>query len=88
MRMVAKSDVVVENYKPLVKFRLGVDYESSIRHPALGTIEVQNQPVKLSRTPASMARATPEFGEHTDEVLKEFGCSDAEIRALRGAKVI
>ncbi len=27
-RLVAKSDVVVENYRPDVKFRLGVDYES------------------------------------------------------------
>ena len=61
---------------------------ATIQHPVLGAIKVQNQPVKLSRTPASMARATPEFGEHTDEVLKEFGCSDAEIQALRSAKVI
>ena len=27
-RLVAQSDVVVENYRPDVKFRLGVDYES------------------------------------------------------------
>src|SRR6202521_4164705 len=27
-RLVEKSDVVVENYRPDVKFRLGVDYES------------------------------------------------------------
>ncbi|MEA2741380.1 MAG: hypothetical protein QOH05_4687, partial [Acetobacteraceae bacterium] len=27
-RLVAKADVVVENYRPDVKFRLGVDYES------------------------------------------------------------
>ena len=27
-RLVAKSDVIVENYRPDVKFRLGIDYES------------------------------------------------------------
>src|SRR5213082_3002117 len=27
-RLVAQSDVVVENYRPDVKFRLGVDYDS------------------------------------------------------------
>ena len=27
-RLVAKADVVVENYRPDVKYRLGVDYES------------------------------------------------------------
>ena len=27
-RLVAQADVVVENYRPDVKFRLGVDYES------------------------------------------------------------
>ncbi len=61
---------------------------ATVRHPVLGTIKIQNQPVKLSRTPATMARSTPEFGEHTDEVLKEFGCSDAEIQELRAAKAI
>src|SRR6202044_870261 len=27
-RLAAKSDVIVENYRPDVKFRLGIDYES------------------------------------------------------------
>ena len=28
MKMAAKADVIVENYRPVVKFNLGIDYES------------------------------------------------------------
>src|SRR4051794_4280581 len=54
----------------------------------LGDIEVVNQPVALSRTPSSMARATPEKGEHTDEILAEFGYSADAVATLRRDKVI
>ena len=39
-------------------------------------------PVKLSDTPGSVRRAAPLLGEHTAEVLREAGFSDAEIAAL------
>jgi formyl-CoA transferase len=61
---------------------------AEVTHPALGTIRIVNQAVGLSRTPASMARATPEPGEHTDEILKELGYDDARIAALRERRVI
>ena len=38
---------------------------------------------KLSATPGAIRRAAPRLGEHTDEVLREAGYSDAEITALR-----
>jgi len=41
------------------------------------------QPFTLSRTPSKLAVRTPEFGEHTDEILSEFGYSADEIRELR-----
>ena len=44
---------------------------------------VVNQPVKLSRTPNSMASPTPEKGEHTDELLGEYGFGAKEIEAFR-----
>jgi crotonobetainyl-CoA:carnitine CoA-transferase CaiB-like acyl-CoA transferase len=51
-------------------------------------LTVVGQPVALSRTPSAIAAAPPELGQHTDEVLGEFGFSASEIAALRGAKVI
>ena len=46
------------------------------------------QPVKLSRTPSKMAARPPEFGEHTEEILAEFGFSGDEIKDLRARKVV
>ena len=46
------------------------------------------QPLTLSRTPSKMVARPPEFGEQTDEVLKEFGFGADEIGRLREAKVI
>jgi crotonobetainyl-CoA:carnitine CoA-transferase CaiB-like acyl-CoA transferase len=61
---------------------------AAVSHPRLGELTLIAQPVRLSRTPATMAAATPEIGAHTDEVLKELGYDDAAIDRLRGAHVI
>ena len=53
-----------------------------------GTLHVVGQPVALGRTPSQLVAAPPECDEHTEEVLLEFGFSDAEIAELRGAKAI
>ena len=53
-----------------------------------GTLDVMRQPITLSRTASGVARPTPERGEHTDEVLAEFGFSKDEIAALRAADAI
>jgi crotonobetainyl-CoA:carnitine CoA-transferase CaiB-like acyl-CoA transferase len=45
-------------------------------------------PLWLSATPVSARLAPPKLGEHTDEILKEHGFSDDEIRDLRGHEVI
>ena len=59
-----------------------------IKHPKLGDIKLINQPATLSRTPATLATATPEIGEHTTEVLGEAGYSAAEIAHLRQIKAV
>ena len=42
----------------------------------------------LSRTPCAIETPPPERGEHTDEVLGEFGYSGDEIAELRRCNVI
>ena len=59
-----------------------------VEHPRLGEIRVVGQPVTLSRTPATVATAAPDAGEHTDSVLAEFGISPGEVEGLRAAGVI
>lgn len=51
-------------------------------------IRLVGQPVTLSRTPSRMVARPPEFGEQTDEVLKEFGFGADEIAKLRDGKVV
>jgi crotonobetainyl-CoA:carnitine CoA-transferase CaiB-like acyl-CoA transferase len=46
-------------------------------------INLPRQPFRLSRTPSTLAVRTPEFGEHTDELLSEFGYSESDIAQLR-----
>jgi formyl-CoA transferase len=46
---------------------------------------VLGQPIELSRTPSAPACASPERGEHTDEILREFGFTESEITAARDA---
>ncbi|MEO8143778.1 MAG: CoA transferase [Betaproteobacteria bacterium] len=52
---------------------------AEVAHPRLGKLGLINQPVKLSRTPAKLVAATPERGEHTDEVLLEIGFTKNEV---------
>jgi crotonobetainyl-CoA:carnitine CoA-transferase CaiB-like acyl-CoA transferase len=54
----------------------------------LGDIEVVNQAIELTRTPSHVVQATPECGEHTDEVLREIGYDDQAIAGLRARKVV
>jgi formyl-CoA transferase len=59
-----------------------------ITHPTLGPVELVGQAVVLSRTPWELRSATPERGEHNDQILAEIGYSPAEIAELRTAEVI
>jgi crotonobetainyl-CoA:carnitine CoA-transferase CaiB-like acyl-CoA transferase len=52
------------------------------------TVNLVGQPIKLSRTQNRLVAPPPGQGEHTDEVLAEFGYSRADIDKLRQANVI
>jgi formyl-CoA transferase len=66
---------------------LGVVQDIDTRD-ARGVLHVIGQPVSLARTPSRLVAPPPERGQHTEEVLREFGFSDAEIAGLREHKVI
>jgi crotonobetainyl-CoA:carnitine CoA-transferase CaiB-like acyl-CoA transferase len=51
-------------------------------HPTEGPVVTPMVPVNFSRTPAGLHRPPPRLGEHTEDVLREIGYSDADIAAL------
>jgi len=61
---------------------------NSFEDPKRGRITTLGPPVRMSATPTEHTRVAPMLGEHTAEVLREFGLSDGEIDGLRTANVI
>ena len=59
-----------------------------VKHPRLGTLNILAQAVKLSRTPASMAAASPERGGHTAEILQEAGYDAGAIEQFKAKGII
>lgn len=59
-----------------------------VEHPEFGAVSVLGQPYKLSRTPPVPPTPAPARGQHSREVLSEFGFSTAEIAELANAAII
>ena len=55
----------------------------SLMHPTEGETKTLSPPVDYSASPASIRRAAPGLGEHTQEVLRETGFDDAAIAAIQ-----
>ena len=54
-------------------------------HPDAGTVRVLAHPVRYDGEPPPFRRHPPRLGEHTREVLREAGYSDADIDELAAA---
>ena len=68
---------------------LANDYVTEFNHPVFGPIKTVGFPIALSRTPCSIRREAPEFGQHTEEILTEIlGYTWDEIARLKEAEVI
>lgn len=60
----------------------------SVTSKALGDITLVAQPMKLSGTPSSLKLAPPERGQHSDEILQEFGYSSDDIARFKAEGVV
>ncbi len=59
-----------------------------VQHKTLGRLDVVDNAIIMGGAPKMTYRATPERGQHTSEVLAEFGYSDSEIDDLARRGVI
>ncbi len=49
----------------------------------MGKQRMVGQPVQLTRTPSHIARSAPKRGEHTEEILAEFGYSSDDVARFK-----
>jgi len=59
-----------------------------VTHPKLGEIRLVGQGVTLMRTPPDLRSAAPDRGEHTREILREYGVEAESIKKLKQQGVI
>ena len=55
---------------------------AEVVHPLAGPMKTLGCPIHFSRTPTRITRPAPMLGEHTRELLREYGYDDAAIDAL------
>ena len=53
-----------------------------------GEVDLIGNPIKFSETPVDYRHAPPTCGQHSDEVLQEFGLSPDEIAGLKDGGVV
>ena len=61
------------------------EFFTCMHHPTEGDVTVPGIPARFSESPPSVRALWPALGQHTEEVLREIGCDDAEVRAAIGS---
>jgi crotonobetainyl-CoA:carnitine CoA-transferase CaiB-like acyl-CoA transferase len=59
-----------------------------VTHRTEGKIKQLGIPIKMSMTPGQIRMSAPRLGEHTEEILKEFGLTTEEIGQLKDEKIV
>ena len=57
-------------------------------HPDVGRLTLPGSPLLFSATPTRDVGPSPTLGQHTDEVLRAAGYSDAALADLRARKIV
>lgn len=62
---------------------------TSFEHGLAGKVPMQAQPIRMSRTPASIRSAPPVLGEHSEHVLSGWlGIGREEFFSLKARAVV
>ena len=59
-----------------------------VTHPRLGDIDLIAQPCEITGFDRSIRTATPDLGEHNEEILRSLGYDFDAIEKLKAARVI
>jgi crotonobetainyl-CoA:carnitine CoA-transferase CaiB-like acyl-CoA transferase len=57
-------------------------------HSRLGPVKTIGSPIKFSETPGGVIHGAPVYGEHTREVMAEYGYGDTDISELIETQVV
>ena len=61
---------------------------TEVEHPTAGRLRQARAAARFSETPAAHRHGAPQLGEHSRDVLREYGFSDSEIEELAGDGVV
>ncbi len=61
---------------------------TSYEHAKVGTVKVIGPAVRMSETPPKIDRAAPMIGQHTEEILREYGIDQKTIADMEARKVV
>jgi crotonobetainyl-CoA:carnitine CoA-transferase CaiB-like acyl-CoA transferase len=75
-RMNSLDDIVADPHLA------AIGYLDTVEHPTEGRIKTLGVPSEWSESPPEYRRHAPSLGEHTREVLREAGLSDADVDNL------
>jgi crotonobetainyl-CoA:carnitine CoA-transferase CaiB-like acyl-CoA transferase len=59
------------------------NFFSDIEHPVVGQARLLNSPIQFNEMPARIMHAAPQVGEHTEEVLLEYGYTWEDLEKFK-----